>query len=83
MRPGVAVVSYRVATGRLPASLRVLLQEKNPAGDPWLDELGNDPWDSPWEYVVKDAAKGEFEIRSYGKDKVPNTTDDVVVAGGD
>jgi hypothetical protein len=78
------VHAYYVATGRLPASLRVLLQEKNPASDdPWLEDLGNDPWGSPWEYVVKDAAKGGFEVRSYGKDTVPNTADDVVVVSGE
>jgi general secretion pathway protein G len=75
-----AVRSHQVATGRLPESLQALLQATNPeSGQPYLERVGLDPWGNAYQYRVLDAGKGEFEVRSFGPDGVPQTPDDVVL----
>ncbi len=72
-----AIRAYRNATGRLPATLTVLT-EKGPDGGPYLDSLPLDPWKFGFIYTIKDAEKGTFEVRSWGADGRPDTTDDIV-----
>ncbi len=72
-----AIRAYRNATGKLPATLSVLT-ERGAAGGPYIEALPLDPWKFGFVYTITDAAKGTFEVRSWGPDGRPGTTDDVV-----
>ena len=41
-----------------------------------------DPWGFGFVYTVLDAVKGAFEVRSWGADGLPKTSDDVVATIG-
>jgi hypothetical protein len=74
-----AVRGYHAAHGKLPGSLEQLTQETDPGtGRPWVDRVRRDPWGGEYMFLVLDAAKGTFEVRSAGADGTPNTLDDVV-----
>jgi general secretion pathway protein G len=77
---------YRTKTGALPNTdqgLKALVSR--PSGDPqpahwkqYLSELPVDPWGSEYQYRCPGTrSKDSFEIFSCGKDKIPDTGDDV------
>jgi len=59
---------------RLPDSLAALRDPDLPSdhdAEPW------DCWAKPIEYRIVDEARGEFRLRSYGPDKLPDSPDDI------
>ncbi len=63
------------ARERLPKTLAELRDPMLPSvydAEPW------DVWRKPIEYRVLDETKREFELRSLGPDKLPDTKDDIV-----
>jgi len=72
-----AIRMYRASTGKLPMTLSALT-EKGANGEAFLESLPQDPWKFGFVYTILDAAKGTFEVRSWGPDGRPNTTDDIV-----
>ena len=70
---------FRRRTGALPARLDELVAEDPHSKEPYLDRVPNDPWGTPYRYVVRDARRGRFEVRSAGPDRAFDTDDDVVL----
>ncbi|MFO0933247.1 MAG: type II secretion system protein GspG [Planctomycetota bacterium] len=70
---------FRRRTGALPARLDALVAEDPHSKEPYLDRVPNDPWGTPYRYVVRDARRGRFEVRSAGRDRAFATDDDVVL----
>ncbi len=69
-----AILSFQIDTGRLPKSLDELL--KNPGDKKWTgpylskcEEVPKDPWQGEYIYIVP-GTHGDFDIISYGKDKL-------------
>ncbi len=71
-----AIDNFRMVNKKLPDSLEALTQTSDSNPEPFLREVPNDPWDSPYEYRVEGSKK--FTIRSNGEDGQPDTADDVV-----
>ena len=69
------IEAFSARKGRLPANLEELF---GPEGSSRFDAQPWDSWHKPFEYRVVDAAKGDFRLRSYGPDKTPDTSDDIV-----
>ncbi len=68
------VEGFRELKQRLPDALAELRDPDLPSdhdAEPW------DCWAKPIEYRIVDEAKGEFRLRSYGPDKLPDTPDDI------
>ena len=69
-----AIISFQIDTGRLPKSLDELI--KNPGDKKWTgpyldrcEEIPKDPWQGEYIYIVP-GTHGDFDIISYGKDKL-------------
>jgi hypothetical protein len=73
---GAAIDNYRMVNKKLPDSLETLTQASDSNPEPFLREVPNDPWDSPYEYRVESSKK--YTIRSHGEDGQPDTADDIV-----
>lgn len=73
-----AVDVSRQRNRRLPASLDELTQEDPNTKEPYLDKVPNDPWGVPYRYVVIDARRGRYTLRSAGPDGTFETDDDIV-----
>ena len=69
--------TYHRHHGALPVTLDALTTVEPTTGEPWLTDVPDDPWDSPYEYRVTNAAKREFTIVSSGRDRQEGTEDDV------
>jgi hypothetical protein len=63
--------------GRLPGSLDALVLEGPPSGGRYLTDVPSDPWGRPYSYAVTDPRAGAYDLRSYGPDSLPGTSDDV------
>lgn len=74
-----ALDQFRLRTGALPARLDELGAEDPITKEPYLDDAPDDPWGTPYRYVVRDARRGRFEVRSAGPDRAFATDDDVVL----
>lgn len=74
-----ALDPFRQRTGALPARLDELVAEDPITKEPYLDHVPDDPWGTPYRYVVHDARRGRFEVRSAGRDRAFDTDDDVVL----
>ena len=78
-----ALLTYRGNTGSYPTTSQGLnaLVTKPDGQDRWrpaLERLDKDPWNSDWGYVCPGIKRpNSYDIFSYGKDKQPNTADDV------
>jgi general secretion pathway protein G len=72
-----AIDMYYLDTRTLPTSLDDLLQESKKTGEPYIDKIPDDPWNSPYQYRVINQARREFEISSSGEDKSPGSEDDL------
>jgi general secretion pathway protein G len=72
-----AIDMYYLDTRTLPTSLEDLLQESKKTGEPYIDKIPDDPWNSPYQYRVINQARREFEISSSGEDKSPGSEDDL------
>lgn len=73
-----AVDVSRQRNRRLPASLDLLTQEDPNTKEPYLDKVPDDPWGVPYRYVVIDARRGRYTLRSAGPDGTFETDDDIV-----
>lgn len=76
-----ALQSYRIDTGRFPTTaqgLKALVTQ--PADDPrWRGpylqgDVPADPWGTPYQYRTPGTQGRDFELLSYGKDRVPGGT---------
>ncbi len=66
--------SFKVESGRWPASLEELCAVPPSGGEPWLDRLPSDPWGNPYDCrVIGDKPV----VRSAGPDGVLDTEDDI------
>lgn len=77
-----ALLTYRGATGSYPSTSQGLAAlVTNPGVDRWrpaMEKLDKDPWGVDYGYVCPGVKRpNSYDIFSYGKDKVPNTADDV------
>jgi hypothetical protein len=70
----------RDRAGRLPVTLDELASEKAPDGMAYIRTIGRDPWGRPFAYAVTSVRAGAYDLRSYGRDAMPGTDDDVVAA---
>jgi hypothetical protein len=70
-----ALGDYRAHNGRLPDALsRIVDPRYNYEGD----VVPEDAWRGMIEYRVLDAEKGTYRLRSLGRDRLPDTPDDIV-----
>ena len=69
------VSTYYIKNGRLPDSLEELVT-KDERGNSLLNELPNDPWDTPYE-IIKGDTRRDFEVISCGPDQSEGTEDDI------
>jgi general secretion pathway protein G len=77
-----ALLSYRGATGSYPSTAQGLnALVVNPGVERWrpaMEKLDKDPWGVEYQYVCPGIKKpNSYDIFSAGKDKQPNTPDDV------
>lgn len=70
-----AVRGYRSKHGHLPETLEELAT-KNEKGFSQLEELPDDPWDTPYE-LVEGETPFEWEVVSCGPDRSLDTEDDI------
>lgn len=64
------VITYKLATGRLPGSLQDLVTNEVGAKN-WkkqLDKLPEDPWGNSYKFEIDDQSLNGFNIISYGAD---------------
>lgn len=69
------VRTFAEARGRMPSTLADLRDPELPSAydaEPW------DVWRKAIEYRIVDVARREFELRSLGPDRLPDTPDDIV-----
>ena len=67
------VITYKLATGRLPGSLQDLVTNEVGAKN-WkkqLDKLPEDPWGNAYKFEIDDQSLNGFNIISYGADGQP------------
>ena len=67
------VITYKLATGRLPGSLQDLVTNEVGAKN-WkkqLDKLPEDPWGNAYKFEMDDQSLNGFNIISYGADGQP------------
>ena len=76
---GGAVKMYYLTHRRLPERLEQLLEPEVGTGDPYLDALPDDPWETPYEYERLGSSR--FRIISSGRDRLVGTDDDLVWPG--
>lgn len=73
-----ALDAVRRRTDALPERLDALVAEDPITKEPYMEPVPDDPWGTPYRYVVRDARRGRFEVRSAGPDRAFDTDDDVV-----
>jgi general secretion pathway protein G len=78
---GQQLEQYRLEVGSYPSSLDALFQQPSDIADPSLwrqisqKPIPPDPWGRPYQYKL---LGDTYEIRSLGKDGIPNTENDIV-----
>ena len=70
-----ALEKYHNDYGRYPNSdegLKLLIEQKNAKGEPYLPRMINDPWSRPYHYRSPGVFnKDKFDLWTYGADNAP------------
>jgi general secretion pathway protein G len=68
---------YYMEKRTLPSTLQELASPNPATGQPWIDNVPQDPWGMEYEYRPINPSKREYVISSSGDDKAPGTDDDI------
>jgi general secretion pathway protein G len=68
---------YYMEKRTLPQTLQELSSPNPATGQPWIDQVPQDPWGMEYEYRPINPSKREYVISSSGDDKAPGTDDDI------
>lgn len=71
-----SVDMYILQHRKLPGDLSELTQEDQRTGEPFMDNIPDDPWGNS--YTLKALDRRKYQIVCAGEDGVPETDDDIV-----
>jgi general secretion pathway protein G len=72
-----AVEQYYLDKRQLPSSLQDLTGTDD-SGEPWLQNVPQDPWQQDYQYRVVNPQRREYVIESGGDDRAFGTEDDII-----
>ncbi len=72
-----AIELYYIEKHDYPASLEDLTTPSDETGEPFMDEIPQDPWDEQYVYDPSGGTRRKFIILSKGEDRIEGTDDDI------